>query len=185
MQLKQAKNQDQRILVLVLAALCICLFHFSQLNPKEESQPGDSKKNNNTLVWLSGQVPAGFYFLPGAGITHKDLYSALKLPVSSDNEFSKERFQPEYAKNYSIEKGQIIETALAPSRAVPFFYLPISLNKADPELLATLPGIGEKLAQNIVDYRMRVGQFSSLEEIMKVAGVGEKKFENIKKLLSL
>lgn len=55
----------------------------------------------------------------------------------------------------------------------------ININRASIEELQTLEGIGEKTAQNIIEYR-EDKQFNSIEEIMEVKGIGEGKFEKIK-----
>lgn len=56
----------------------------------------------------------------------------------------------------------------------------ININTAGSELLVQLDGIGEKTAQKIIDYRETNGAFQSIEDIMLVNGIGEKKFEAIK-----
>jgi len=61
----------------------------------------------------------------------------------------------------------------------------ISINKASLEDLDSLPGIGEVIAQRIIDYRNRVAGFKTVEEIMEVSGIGEVKYNNIKGLISL
>lgn len=56
----------------------------------------------------------------------------------------------------------------------------VNINRADAQTLATIDGIGEKTAQRIIEYRQRNGEFASIENIMDVSGIGEKKFEDIK-----
>lgn len=56
----------------------------------------------------------------------------------------------------------------------------ININLADAAELDALPGIGEVLAKAIVTYRDENGPFQSINEIMEVKGIGEKKFEKLK-----
>ncbi len=53
----------------------------------------------------------------------------------------------------------------------------IDLNTASKHLLTYVSGLGEKLAQNIVDYRTENGAFTTKQQIKKVARMGEKAFE--------
>ncbi len=56
----------------------------------------------------------------------------------------------------------------------------INLNTATVEQLMELPGIGEARAADILEYRARIGQFTDIEEIMNVSGIGEAMFEKMK-----
>ncbi|NDW08936.1 Tex family protein [Dysgonomonas sp. 520] len=53
----------------------------------------------------------------------------------------------------------------------------VNVNTASKHLLTYISGLGPTLAQNIVDYRAEHGAFKSRKEIMKVARMGEKAFE--------
>jgi competence protein ComEA len=59
----------------------------------------------------------------------------------------------------------------------------ININTASSKELEELPGIGEVLAQRIVSYRETNGPFKSIEDLKKVSGIGERKFEAIKDLI--
>lgn len=56
----------------------------------------------------------------------------------------------------------------------------INLNTAPASELARLPRIGDKIAQRIVEFRAKNGHFKTPEDLMKVSGVGEKIFAEIK-----
>ena len=60
----------------------------------------------------------------------------------------------------------------------------VELNTATAEELMTLPGIGEALAGHIIDYRTEHGLFRTPEELMQVSGIGEKRFEGLKGLVT-
>lgn len=55
----------------------------------------------------------------------------------------------------------------------------VNINTASISELATLKGIGEKTAANIVSYRETVEPFKAITDLTKVKGVGEKTFAKI------
>ena len=56
----------------------------------------------------------------------------------------------------------------------------LDLNTATVAQLDELPGVGQVIAQRIVDWRTKHGRFTSVDELQEVSGVGEKKFESLK-----
>lgn len=55
----------------------------------------------------------------------------------------------------------------------------VNINTATLAELTTLPGIGEVLAQRIIDYRQENGSFSTLEDLANVSGIGTKRLEGL------
>lgn len=60
----------------------------------------------------------------------------------------------------------------------------ININKASKEELMSLPNIGEKRADSIIEYR-QTNKFESIEDIKKVNGIGEKFYESLKDLITV
>lgn len=56
----------------------------------------------------------------------------------------------------------------------------IDINHADVALFSELPGIGERLAQTIVDYREMYGDFERVDDLLQVKGIGVGKLEGIR-----
>ena len=63
--------------------------------------------------------------------------------------------------------------------------IPIGINSASAEDLEALPGIGQKLARRIIDYRNQTGRFESTDLLLDINGMGGKKLARIKPLISL
>lgn len=61
----------------------------------------------------------------------------------------------------------------------------IKINSATAEELSSLDGIGESKAAAIVEYRKTHGNFSSVEQLTNVKGIGEKLIEKNRSQLSL
>ncbi|CEI72071.1 MULTISPECIES: helix-hairpin-helix domain-containing protein [Romboutsia] len=61
----------------------------------------------------------------------------------------------------------------------------ININIANVSDLDKLPGVGEATANKILNYREEKGQFKSIEEIKNVNGIGDKKYEDIKDMITI
>lgn len=60
----------------------------------------------------------------------------------------------------------------------------VNINTADEDELTDLPGIGETLAERIVEYREKSGGFTSKEDLLNVNGIGRKTIEEIAELIT-
>lgn len=60
----------------------------------------------------------------------------------------------------------------------------ININTADIYELTSIPSVGEKTAQKIIDYREKK-KFKKIEDIMNIEGIGENKFKNMKDYISV
>lgn len=56
----------------------------------------------------------------------------------------------------------------------------VNINTATAEQLTALPGVGEATAKAIVEDRQKNGKFTSPEDLMRVSGIGQKKFDKMK-----
>jgi len=103
---------------------------------------------------------------------------------------------------YSLKEGDTLQTLLVDAGVEPGadlnhieIYIPqagqtaslqkIDINRAESWLLEALPGIGETRAQAIVDYRNENGPFKRIEDLLKVSGIGEGTFDEIKDYITV
>ncbi|RKR73888.1 helix-hairpin-helix domain-containing protein [Frondihabitans australicus] len=57
---------------------------------------------------------------------------------------------------------------------------PVDLNSADEAALETLPGVGPATAKAILDWREQNGRFASVDDLLDVTGIGDKKLERLR-----
>ena len=61
----------------------------------------------------------------------------------------------------------------------------ININTATQTELETLPGIGPSTAANIINYRKENGKFNNIEDLKKVSGIGDSKYNKIKEMIKV
>jgi len=61
----------------------------------------------------------------------------------------------------------------------------ININNAGIDELSNLPSIGPKIAKSIIEYRQKNGKFKQIEELKNIRGIGEKRFNRLKELITI
>ncbi len=74
-------------------------------------------------------------------------------------------------------------SAKNPQEAVQKLTTKVDINTADVDQLITVPGIGPKTAEAIIAYRKENGTFASLDDLIKIKGIGAKKLAKMKPFL--
>jgi competence ComEA-like helix-hairpin-helix protein len=167
------KSSGENILVfLVLALVLLAASVFSgphQFLP--QNTPPAQPEITEKYVWV-----------PGSPKMHEGLYL----------------FTPEQLKNIlpgidllqahtAAQEANDVVYALQADAAIPqpvrlppavanIFFQPIPINRADKDILTSLPGIGPVLAERIMQRRNQHGLFKSKDELLQVTGIGPKKF---------
>lgn len=91
-----------------------------------------------------------------------------------------------YSKEYVALSGSSADTVpAATSEATSGNNGKLNINSASLSELTMLPGIGEVLAQNIIDYRKEHGAFAAVEDLLLVDGIGEKRLNEILEYITL
>ena len=76
--------------------------------------------------------------------------------------------------------GAVVPDIGASAQGVATAEGPVNINHASESDLDALPGVGPSTARAIVEDRDANGPFSTIEDLMRVSGIGEKKFEKLK-----
>ncbi len=114
--------------------------------------------------------------------------------ISGGGNLASENFRPEikdgsrvYVQAGDKQNGKVTVTVIEPLSPAKkkILSIPININTANFEEFKTLPGIGPQTAQAIVDYRAFHGPFQSTEDLMRVRGIGAKKFTLLRSHVTL
>jgi competence protein ComEA len=81
----------------------------------------------------------------------------------------------------AVKGGAPAKSAKAASGATAI----VNINTATQAQLESLPGVGAKAAERILEYRQKNGQFKKIEDLMNVKGIGEKSFLKLKPWLTV
>lgn len=102
----------------------------------------------------------------------------VKIPLkTAETEEKKEETSEDetwYQGNETSEKETVKKETTAQNNG------PVNINNASLKELTSLPGIGNVIGQNIINYREAKGPFKSIEEIKNVSRIGNALFNNIK-----
>jgi comEA protein len=94
------------------------------------------------------------------------------------------KFQRIVAIGLALVFALVASSGLAVAAAKPVPSGKVNINTATAQQLTVLPGVGEKLAARIVDYRQKSGGFKNVSELMNVQGIGEKNLAKIQGFLT-
>jgi len=178
---------QQRILF-VLALLILGILYFKFYYHSLPSPPEEIVRE--IVVEISGEVRnPGVHLFQNPPTLREAIQRAggLKQNVRLDTALSSEVLETGTLLAVEKEKAQEIKIKLGRMAAnkLLVFSIPLDLNRISTEDLCLIPGIGESLAEEIVAYRGRRRGFRSVEELKKVKGIGEKKYQSIKNFVAL
>jgi len=154
--------------------------YFSELKETEED---DSEEAHEIMVHISGQVynPGVVVLESGARLIDAvNLAGGLKKDADLDKINLAKKLSDEekiYIPKIGEEYVEVTESGGSKDSSGK-----IDINTCSKEELLALPGIGEVLADRIIDYREK-SKFKSIEDIMNVSGIGKGRFEDIKDLI--
>lgn len=166
--------------ILIVSLTVYGFFFISARQPiREALMPWGSQGPGLMAVEITGDpVREGIYFLP-EGTTIERLHEIAMIPGMND------RGKIEGARIFdglvlmTSGKGEVKIGDMAAARRLALG-LPVDLNHASEEDLSLVPGIGEKMAYQIIQLRKQRGAFRDLSDLTAVPGIKEKKLNGLK-----
>jgi competence protein ComEA len=181
---KQLEGAVVLVVITLIAYFSVYLLSSYQNHPHVILKNGD-KKAGPVIVAIAGDTRFnGVYFLPEKSSVSDALKTAGIVDAGIldrkilDTELST-------GKRIEIKSDGHPDIKEMSSATKLMLDIPIDLNQASSHDLILVPGIGEKTAAQIVSFRRTNGGFKNLEDLMKIRGIKERKFAQLKKYFSV
>jgi len=155
----------------------------------------DDLINQDKKVYISGEIKnSGVYDINdgdrlddivkrAGGLTEKADINSINLTMKLEDQMK--IYIPNIEENQNINKGSTnLAIGQISNDSTNLQKNKININSASKEELMTLPNVGEKRAQAILDYRQE-NRFEKIEDIKNVSGIGDKYFEAMKDLITV
>lgn len=158
----------------------------------EDETDDDAKENEAMKVHITGQINReGVYEIKDGDRLEDLINKAGGLSPDADSKSLNLAMKLEdQMKIYIPSKDEILDQEDASTDQIISNADPssqegkININEASKEELMTLPNIGEKRAQAIIDYR-EIKKFETIEEIKNVTGIGDKFYQAMQDLITV
>lgn len=163
---KSPSDKTLVFLVLAIFLLAVNAFSITREYFSQRKAVSDAVDIPETYVWIAENptMSEGLYLLTPQLL--EEIFPGLVHSTIHDPT------QRVFAIQYNEDSPQLINL---PPKVANIFFLPISINRADKNILSVLPGIGPVLAERIVQRRKEKGPFRSKDELLHITGIGYKK----------
>jgi competence protein ComEA len=150
--------------------------------PSETLQKTDSKK---VTVYIQGEIKnPGVYSLNSGSILNDLVKAAGGFTDNAAPDYKLNLAKKLKDEDYIFVEGKSVNLPNGGnSEAIPTNKKEskkVNINTATAEELDSLPGIGPTTAQKIIDYREKNGQYTSIEDLKKIGGIGDKTLDKFR-----
>jgi competence protein ComEA len=176
------RQRDGAIVIVIIVVILFAISYFSSLFPSQISDiPFGNKSFGPVVVGMTGNAGFnGIFYVPEKARVCDLLGAAgIRNPEPFDQKMLSERLST--GKTVVIEsygRLRIVEMNNANKLALG---IPIDINKATLEDLMLINGVGEKTAWQIIQFRERSGRYQRVEDLMKIHGIKDKKFQKLRR----
>ncbi|MEW5763126.1 MAG: ComEA family DNA-binding protein [Bacillota bacterium] len=185
-------RREQALVLLVAAALIFGLgYKYAQMRSRQALPPvleaPAAEEKREIAVHVAGAVAnPGVYRLPAGARVADAVRKAEPLPDADLNALNLAKVLKDGEKIPVPVKAAVLAAPGSPGASPVAAQggatgdTRININTADAAELDRLPGIGPALAERIVRYREENGPFASVDDLLNVSGIGEKKLEGLR-----
>mgnify|MGYP001137880761 CR=1 FL=1 len=190
------KRKDKIIIALIIAIVALFANNFFENKQNELSGSktyliDSTSEINEMKVYISGEINrAGVYDINegdrlddlikrAGGLTENANSKDLNLAMRLEDEMK--IYIPSI---YEVSDENTDTTSIVSSESKDSDKDKININNASKEELTSLPNIGDKRADSIIEYR-QTNKFESIEDIKNVNGIGEKFYQSLKDLITV
>lgn len=185
-------NDRPRRLILLLVGLSLTLF--AQLKGRAVSPKGDvaaflpsgAQARGQIIVRLQGDCVQNGVYAISSGVDPK---TVIKMAMHASGKYSCYHEIPKLqvcsgdAITISAKNGQHVDIKKEKLQVIEEMLLgvPLDPNRLDISDWENLPGVGPTIANRIVSDRQKYGDFSSIKDLQRVPGIGEKKVKQVER----
>jgi len=174
-----------RVKVAIFAGLIIALLTITVSILDHFNQPKPWVKNGSQMSLSEGSLERGAQGLRVVDLKPAENETLPPLDWQTENPSATEYLSAEKDGTTDKKESQSLTKKPKPKTSHSPVKFPIKINKATKAELMALPGIGEVLADRIIQKRNELGGFKKPEDLLLVKGIGEKKLEKIRGLIVL
>ncbi len=183
-------SEGQRLGALAVLITTLAIYAYSAVrtnHPLRELPPvpwGNQKPGMIAVEIKSDGGGEGIYFFPG-GVKLPEILKSIGTEENIDEESLVEAVSSmDQAITITVNRGVLKLTDMPAVKRLALG-LRIDLNDASEEELWLVPGIGKKIAAQIVQLRQTMGRFQSLDDLQQVSGIGRGKLNSLRRHLML
>jgi len=170
--------------IILSIALIISILVLAGVFDKSEIILSSASSEKEVRVYIVGEInEPGIYSIKKGSILNELVEKAGGLKDSVDKEMINLAFPIDKNMMIKILDSSVIKAA--DDEGVDIFdeklsSLMVNINTAGIEELVLIPGVGEATAEAVISFREQNGRYEKIEDIMKVAGIKQAKFETMK-----
>lgn len=167
----------------VLAVLTAAGSLLRCIPPADVTPPWGNERSGPVVTEVAAASGSGkIYFMP-AGATVADLLRAARIPRPDRFDHSVVNAALYPGIRMRTGSGAHLEVGEMSAGHKLLFGLPLDVNTATYGDLLLLPGIGEKLALRIIEWRRTHGNFKHIDELTGIQGIKEKRLPLLSRYL--